>query len=100
MQQIINFINLSMPKSLTLFFLNIYTTPAHIILIAKDKEIHPQYTYDTKELERIVDEIRHMLNMHPDIMNDQKIKYLIKMKKTYEDGIFNLSNHPGFRRRK
>ena len=54
-----------------------------------------QYTYDTKELERVVNEIHHMLNMHPDIMNDQKIKYFIKMKKTYEDGIFNLSNHPG-----
>ena len=54
-----------------------------------------RYTYDMQELERVIEEIRHMLNTHPEIMNDQKIKYLIKMKKTYKDGIFNLSNHPG-----
>jgi len=53
------------------------------------------YTYDMKELEEVISEIRTMLNAHPDIMNDKKIKYLIKMKKTYKDGIFNLSNHPG-----
>jgi MscS family membrane protein len=54
-----------------------------------------QYTYEIEELERVITEIRHMLSTHPAIMNDQKIKSLIKMKKTYKDGIFNLSNHPG-----
>jgi len=54
-----------------------------------------RYTYDIEELERVIDTIRQMLSKHPHIMNDQKIKYLIQMKKTYKDGIFNLSNHPG-----
>jgi MscS family membrane protein len=54
-----------------------------------------RYTYDIEELERVIDTIRQMLSKHPHIMNDQKIKYLIQMKKTYKDGIFNLSKHPG-----
>ncbi len=54
-----------------------------------------QYTYDMEEVEKVISEIRAMLNRDPGIINDQKIKYLIKMKKTYKDGIFNLSNHPG-----
>jgi len=57
--------------------------------------IRVQYTYDVKELERVIDTIRTMLNSHPDIMNNQKIKYYIKMQKTYKDGIFNLSKDPG-----
>jgi len=52
-----------------------------------------QYTYDMKELERVIEEIRQMLNTHPGIMNDKKVKYLIKMKKTYKDGIFDLSKN-------
>ena len=52
-----------------------------------------KYTYDMNELERVIDEIRILLNKHPDIMNDEKVKYLIKMKKTYKDGIFYLSKH-------
>jgi len=54
-----------------------------------------QYTYDMEEVENVITEIRIMLNTHSDIINDKKIKYLIKMKKTYKDGIFNLSNNPG-----
>jgi len=52
-----------------------------------------KYTYDMQELERVIDEIRTMLNKHPDIMNDEKVRHLIKMKKTYKDGIFYLSKH-------
>ena len=54
-----------------------------------------QYTYDMEEVENVITEIRIMLNTHSDIINDKKIKYLMKMKKTYKDGIFNLSNNPG-----
>ncbi len=50
-----------------------------------------QYTYDMEEVEKVIAEIRRMLSAHDDIINDKKIKYLIKMKKTYKDGIFNLS---------
>ena len=50
-----------------------------------------QYTYDMEEVEKVIAEIRMMLSTHDDIINDKKIKYLIKMKKTYKDGIFNLS---------
>ena len=52
------------------------------------------YTYDMVEVEHVIDEIRTMLNEHNDIMNDKKTKYLMKMKKTYKDGIFQLSNNP------
>ena len=37
-----------------------------------------KYTYDMQELERVIDEIRTMLNVHPDIMNDEKVKYRAK----------------------
>jgi len=53
-----------------------------------------KYTYDMEEAGKVTEEIRTMLNAHNEIMNDKKTKYLMKMKKTYKDGIFQLSNNP------
>lgn len=53
-----------------------------------------KYTYDMEEVGKVTEEIRTMLNAHNEIMNDKKTKYLMKMKKTYKDGIFQLSNNP------
>ena len=53
-----------------------------------------KYTYDIEEVEKVTKKIRTMLNAHNEIMNDKKTKYLMKMKKTYKDGIFQLSNNP------
>jgi len=57
-----------------------------------------KYTNNTKEIDRVVYEIYEMLHAHPDIVNLNKIKYLIKMKRTYEDGLFNLEDKYGVRR--
>ncbi len=57
-----------------------------------------KYTSDTKEIDRVIYEIYEMLHSHPDIVNLNKIRYLIKMKRTYEDGLFNLEDKYGVRR--
>lgn len=58
-------------------------------------DLRIKYTYDMMELENVVENIREMLNKHPEIMNDEKVKYLLKMKKTYKDAIFNLRDNVG-----
>ena len=55
------------------------------------------YTYDTDEMDRVLYEIREMLEQHPDIVNDNKLKYLIKMKQTYANGLFNTRDTLGVR---
>ena len=57
-----------------------------------------KYTSNTKEIDRVIYEIYEMLHSHPDIVNLNKIRYLIKMKRTYEDGLFNLEDKYGVRR--
>lgn len=57
-----------------------------------------KYTSDTKEIDRVIYEIYEMLHSHVDIVNLNKIRYLIKMKRTYEDGLFNLEDKYGVRR--
>ncbi len=54
-----------------------------------------KYTYDTKEIDRVLFEIRDMLEKHPDIVNENKLKYLIKMKQTHEKGLFNTKHSIG-----
>jgi len=54
-----------------------------------------KYTYDTKEIDRVLFEIRDMLEKHPDIVNENKLKYLIKMKQTHEKGLFNIKHSIG-----
>jgi len=57
-----------------------------------------KYTTNTKEIERVIYEIYEMLHSHPDIVNLNKIRYLIKMKKTFDDGLFNIEDKYGVRR--
>jgi len=57
-----------------------------------------KFTNDTDEIDRIIYEIYEMLHSHPDIMNLNKLRYLRKMKKTYEDGLFNIEDKYGVRR--
>jgi len=60
--------------------------------------IKVKLTYDTKELEKVVYLIYDMLHSHPDIVNKNKLKYLKRLKKTYEDGLFNLEDRYGVRK--
>jgi len=60
-------------------------------------ELKLTYTYDTVEIDRVLYEIREMLEQHPDIVNDNKLKYLIKMKQTYANGLFNTRDTLGVR---
>jgi MscS family membrane protein len=56
-----------------------------------------KYSYDTKEIDRVLYEIREMIEQHPDIVNDNKLKYLIKMKQTYTNGLFDTKDTLGVR---
>jgi MscS family membrane protein len=60
--------------------------------------IKVKLTYDTKELEKVVYLIHEMLDSHPDIVSKNKLKYLKRLKKTYEDGLFNLEDRYGVRK--
>jgi len=42
-------------------------------------------------------EIREMLEKNSDIVNENKLKYLIKMKQTYENGLFDTKDRLGVR---
>jgi MscS family membrane protein len=55
-------------------------------------------TTDTRELERVIYEIHEMLDRHPDIVNKNKLRYIRRMKRTYENGLFNLEDRYGVRR--
>ncbi|WP_292657270.1 mechanosensitive ion channel domain-containing protein [Nitratifractor sp.] len=55
-------------------------------------------TTDTRELERVIYEIYEMLHRHPDIVNKNKLRYIRRMKKTYENGLFNIEDRYGVRR--
>jgi len=55
-------------------------------------------TVDIKELDRVTFTIYEMLHSHPDIVTINKLKYLRKFKKTYNDGLFNLEDKMGVRR--
>ncbi len=56
-----------------------------------------KYTYDTVEIDRVLFEIRDMLEQHPDIVNDNKLKYLIQMRQTLKDGLFDTKDTLGVR---
>ena len=57
-----------------------------------------KYTNNTREIERVIYEVYEMLHAHQDIVNLNKIRYLIRMKKTYDDGLFNIEDKYGVRR--
>ena len=55
-------------------------------------------TSDIKELDRVAFVIYEMLHSHADIVTINKLKYIRKFKKTYDDGLFNLEDKMGVRR--
>ena len=57
-----------------------------------------KYTTNIQEIDRVIYEIYEMLHSHPDIVNLNKIRYLVKMKKTFDDGLFNIEDKYGVRR--
>jgi MscS family membrane protein len=60
--------------------------------------IRIKHTTDTQEIDRVIYEIYEMLHRHPDIVNKNKLRYLKRMRKTYEDGLFNVDDKYGVRR--
>ena len=60
--------------------------------------IRLKYSTDTKEIDRVIYEIYEMLHSHPDIVNNNKLRFLRHFKKTYEDGLFNIDDKYGVRR--
>jgi len=57
-----------------------------------------QYSYDTTEIDRVLVEIRDMLEHHPDIVNDTKLQHLIQNKRTFETGLFNIEDKYGVKK--
>ncbi|WP_456431832.1 mechanosensitive ion channel family protein [Nitratifractor sp.] len=57
-----------------------------------------KYTTNVSELERVIYEIHEMLHRHPDIVNENKLRYIRRMKLTHESGLFNLEDKYGVRR--
>ena len=60
--------------------------------------IRLKYSTNTKEIDRVIYEIYEMLHSHPDIVNNNKLRFLRHFKKTYEDGLFNIDDKYGVRR--
>ena len=57
-----------------------------------------KYTYDTAEIDRVLGAIRSMLEHHPDIVNDQRLQYLIQNKRTFDTGLFNIEDKYGVKK--
>jgi MscS family membrane protein len=57
-----------------------------------------KYTYDMTEIERVLHAIRSMLDHHPDVVNDAKLRDLIRTKRTVENGLFNIEDKYGVKR--
>jgi MscS family membrane protein len=57
-----------------------------------------RYTYDMEEMHRVLTAIRAMLEHHPDIVNDDRLRDLIRAKRTVENGLFNIEDKYGVKR--
>ena len=57
-----------------------------------------KYTYDTDELTQVLEAIRDMLEHHPDIVNDTRLRHLIQNKRTFETGLFNIEDKYGVKK--
>jgi MscS family membrane protein len=57
-----------------------------------------RYTYDMEEMHRVLTAIRSMLEHHPDIVNDDRLRDLIRAKRTVENGLFNIEDKYGVKR--
>ncbi len=61
-------------------------------------DLRLKYTYDTAELGRVVDEIKRMLNTHSGIVNEARLRKLIRTKRTTENGLFNIEDKFGVKK--
>ncbi len=61
-------------------------------------DLRLKYTYDTAEINRVVGAIRDMLNTHPGIVNEKKLRDLIRTKRTVENGLFNIEDKFGVKK--
>ncbi len=61
-------------------------------------DLRLKYTYDTAEISRVVDQIRKMLNTHPGIVNEAKLRDLVRSKRTVENGLFNIEDKFGVKK--
>ena len=57
-----------------------------------------KYTYDTAEIDRVLAAIRNMLEHHPGIVNDTRLRTLIQNKRTFETGLFNIEDKYGVKK--
>jgi MscS family membrane protein len=57
-----------------------------------------RYTYDMEEMHRVLTTIRSMLEHHPDIVNEDRLRDLIRTKRTVENGLFNIEDKYGVKR--
>ena len=57
-----------------------------------------KYTYDTAEIVQVQARIRTMLEQHPEIVNEAKLRDLIRTKRTVENGLFNIEDKYGVKR--
>ncbi len=60
--------------------------------------INLKFSNNIREIEHVIYEIHEMLHSHPDIVNVNKLRYLKRLKKTAEDGLFNIEDKYGVRR--
>jgi len=57
-----------------------------------------RYSYDTAEIGRVLEKIRAMLEAHPGIVNEKRMRQLIRTKRTLETGLFNIDDKYGVKR--
>ncbi len=57
-----------------------------------------RYSYDTAEIGRVLSRIRAMLEAHPGIVNEKRMRQLIRTKRTLETGLFNIDDKYGVKR--
>ena len=55
------------------------------------------YSANKEEIDRVTQEIYHMLRSHPEIVNSQNVKHFIESKMTHENGLFNIEDKYGVR---
>lgn len=60
-------------------------------------DLRLKYTYDTKEISKVVEKIRAMIEAHDGTVTPKNINYLIKTKQTYKDSLFDAKDTLGVR---
>jgi MscS family membrane protein len=76
----------------------IYNWSARLVGRRIKFDLRLRYSYDTREIGRVIDRIRQMLEQHPGIVNETRLRYLIRTKRTLETGLFNIEDKYGVKR--